>query len=108
MERLCATQGHDAIKPEDLPEKIRSRAGKNAIPPKSSPPSKQAGFVWPKLADLEAQGVGLKDFLDEIETRLLNEALAQTKGAQSQMAELFKMKRTTLIEKLKKKKLSGI
>jgi len=106
MERLCATQGNDAIKPEDLPEKIRSKTGKNAVPPKNSQSSKQAGFVWPRLADLEAQGMGLKEFLDEIETRLLNEALAQTKGAQSQMAELFKMKRTTLVEKLKKRGMS--
>ena len=106
MERLCAASGHDAITPEDLPEKVLSRAGKNAAPAKSSQPSKQAGFAWPRLADIEAQGMGLKEFLDEIETRLLSEALVQTKGAQSQMAELFKMKRTTLVEKLKKKKLS--
>ena len=108
MEQLCAAASGDMIGPEDLPEKIRSRAGKNGAPPKSVQPPKQAGFAWPTLADLETQGLGLKEFLDEIETRLLREAFAHTGGAQSQMAELFKMKRTTLIEKLKKKKLSGM
>ena len=102
MERICVTTGGGVIGPEDLPGAIRHKPGAASA---ASRPSKQAGFAWPTLADLTAQGLGLKDFLDEIETRLLAETLAQTNGAQSQMAELLKIKRTTLIEKLKKKKL---
>jgi len=105
MERVCVTAG-GVIGLEDLSEKLRGKVGKVAVSPRSSGGLQQVGFVWPQLADLQAQGMGLKEFLDEIETRLLTEALAQAKGAQSQMAELFKIKRTTLIEKLKKKKLS--
>ena len=51
------------------------------------------------------RGQGLKEFLDEIEERLLQEALAEASGVKNQAAELLGIKRTTLIEKLKKRNL---
>ena len=47
--------------------------------------------------------MGLKEFLDAMEDRLLDEALEQSEGVKNQAAELLGIKRTTLIEKLKKK-----
>ena len=61
------------------------------------------GFVWPVLADLERHGMGLKEFLDATEERLLDEALQKSEGVKNQAAELLGIKRTTLIEKLKKR-----
>lgn len=61
------------------------------------------GFVWPDLAVLEAQAVNLKDFLDAVEGRLIDEALDRAEGVKNQAAELLGIKRTTLIEKLKKR-----
>ncbi len=61
------------------------------------------GFVWPSLHDLEKFDMGLKEFLDSIEERLLDEALEQSQGVKNHAAELLRIKRTTLIEKLKKK-----
>ncbi len=61
------------------------------------------GFVWPTLAELEKFNMGLKDFLEAIEDRLLDEALVKSDGVKNQAAELLGVKRTTLIEKLKKK-----
>lgn len=60
-------------------------------------------FVWPDLSVLEAQGVNLKDFLEAVEFRLIDEALQRADGVKNQAAELLGIKRTTLIEKLKKK-----
>lgn len=60
-------------------------------------------FVWPDLAVLEAQAVNLKDFLDAVEGRLIDEALDRAEGVKNQAAELLGIKRTTLIEKLKKR-----
>ena len=52
---------------------------------------------------LEAQGINLKDFLEAVEFRLIDEALQRADGVKNQAAELLGIKRTTLIEKLKKK-----
>lgn len=60
-------------------------------------------FVWPDLSVLEAQGINLKDFLEAVEFRLIDEALQRADGVKNQAAELLGIKRTTLIEKLKKK-----
>ena len=60
-------------------------------------------FAWPTLADLDRMGMGLKEFLDATEERLLDEALLQSEGVKNQAAELLGIKRTTLIEKLKKR-----
>ncbi len=61
------------------------------------------GFVWPTLAELEKYNMGLKEFLEAIEDRLLDEAMEKSDGVKNQAAELLGVKRTTLIEKLKKK-----
>ena len=52
---------------------------------------------------LEARGLTLKDFLDAVEGRLIDEALDKALGVKNQAAELLGIKRTTLIEKLKKR-----
>lgn len=62
-------------------------------------------FVWPNLGVLTAQGQNLKDFLDAVESRLIDEALAKAEGVKNQAAELLGIKRTTLIEKLKKRSM---
>lgn len=61
------------------------------------------GFVWPTLEDLEQKGMDLKSFLDAVEERLLAEALDRADGVKNQAAEILGIKRTTLIEKLKKR-----
>ena len=50
--------------------------------------------------------MGLKEFLDAVEMHLIEEALQRTDGVKNQAAELLGIKRTTLIEKLKKKACS--
>jgi len=47
----------------------------------------------------------LKEFLEAIEGRLLVEALEEADGVKNKAAELVGIKRTTLIEKLKKRNL---
>lgn len=64
----------------------------------------EAGFAWPTLRDMRDKEMGLKEFLDDIEQRLLEEALQEADGVKNQAAEILGIKRTTLIEKLKKRK----
>ena len=106
MERLSILCDHDEVRPEDLPKKIWEGVGK-ALPIEDSAQACPAGFVWPVVADLKDHGMGLKEFLDEIEERLLTEALGMADGVKNQAAEILGIKRTTLIEKLKKKNMLG-
>lgn len=69
------------------------------------PIAASGAFVWPNLGVLTAQGQNLKDFLDAVESRLIDEALAKAEGVKNQAAELLGIKRTTLIEKLKKRSM---
>lgn len=69
------------------------------------PPALPLVSSGPDLQTLEARGMGLKEFLDAVEMHLIEEALQRTDGVKNQAAELLGIKRTTLIEKLKKKGL---
>ncbi|CAK7042942.1 MAG: Anaerobic nitric oxide reductase transcription regulator NorR [Desulfovibrio sp.] len=74
-----------------------------ATPPDNGTMRGPGVFDWPDLSVLEAQGLTLKDFLDAVEGRLIDEALDKAQGVKNQAAELLGIKRTTLIEKLKKR-----
>lgn len=108
MERMTILCDGDCITPEDLPEKILSLspAAKELPAPAAAPPEPcLAGFQWPTVADMLGKSPGLKEFMDDIEDRLLLEALDMAGGVKNQAAETLGIKRTTLIEKLKKKQL---
>ncbi|EPR44248.1 sigma54 specific transcriptional regulator, Fis family [Desulfovibrio sp. X2] len=106
MERMAILCEGAEIVPQDLPEKIWRDSGLERPHPEPAPAAPQ-GFVWPTLSHLREQGLGLKEFLDSIEERLLVEALGEAGGVKNQAAELLGIKRTTLIEKLKKRKLDA-
>lgn len=116
MERLSILVEGNIVTPADLPAKILDQVGDLAILPEVQEqplaaqvisqqpvaPSPQ-GFVWPDLAVLATLGMNLKEFLESTEDRLIDEALAKADGVKNQAAELLGIKRTTLIEKLKKR-----
>ena len=104
MERLSILCEGSGITPADLPEKIQRHAAttEQAAAPREDI---RIGFSWPELKDMRDKNLGLKEFLDEIEDRLLQEALRESSGVKNQAAELLGIKRTTLIEKLKKRNI---
>ena len=55
-----------------------------------------------KLSD---EGINLKEVIENLETNLILQALEKTGGVKDKAAKLLNMKRTTLIEKLKRKNL---
>lgn len=106
MERLSILCDGDEVTPEDLPDKIFHDIGEKPLRKvEEVVPMRAVGFVWPTLADMGDKGLKLKDFLEAIEGRLLSEALDQADGVKNKAAELVGIKRTTLIEKLKKRGL---
>ncbi|MEW5772225.1 MAG: sigma-54 dependent transcriptional regulator [Thermodesulfobacteriota bacterium] len=104
MERLSILCEGETVLAADLPEKIWTDV-EGRPRPEPSAPAAPAGFVWPVVGDLKEQGMDLKVFLDTVEERLLKEALEMAGGVKNQAAEILGIKRTTLIEKLKKKNL---
>jgi DNA-binding NtrC family response regulator len=55
--------------------------------------------------ELSPKGVDLNAIIDEIETKLILQALDMTGGNKTRAAKLLGLNRTTLIEKMKKKGL---
>jgi len=108
MERLSILCDGNVVQPADLPAKILEDVGDIVSLPEPTAPAAavvQQGFVWPRIEHLREHGMGLKEFLDLAEEKLLLEALEMADGVKNQAAEILGVKRTTLIEKLKKKNL---
>ena len=110
-ERLSILCDGDEVRLEDLPAKILAQVGAvDDLPPprprdKLDAASQYPAFAWPAIADLQDLRLGLKEFFDIAEERLLVEALSMADGVKNQAAEILGIKRTTLIEKLKKRNM---
>nr|WP_321256431.1 sigma-54 dependent transcriptional regulator [uncultured Pseudodesulfovibrio sp.] len=106
MERLSILCDGTEILPEDLPAKIFEDIGERPLRKvEVIQPVAPVGFAWPMLKDMKDKDLKLKEFLEAIEGRLLAEALELADGVKNKAAELVGIKRTTLIEKLKKRNL---
>lgn len=90
------------VLPEHFPEKFLSASGME----RREDFVGSSGFEWPKIKDMDDSEMNLKDFLEKIEENLIMEAMDVADGVKNQAAEILGIKRTTLIEKLKKKNLS--
>jgi transcriptional regulator with GAF, ATPase, and Fis domain len=100
MERMSILCDGPVATPDDLPAKVWANLGeKKAV----RPVMVRAGFAWPTMQDMKDKEMDLKAFMDTMEERLLREALKNADGVKNRAAELLGIKRTTLIEKLKKK-----
>jgi DNA-binding NtrC family response regulator len=89
MERLVVLKGNGLIEPEDLPEGFRTLHMADS-------------FASPSIPD---EGICLNTLVEEFENRLLLKALKRAEGVKNQAAKLLNIKRTTLVEKMKKRQL---
>ncbi len=90
VERLVVLKGDGRIEVDDLPEKFR--------PPKS-------GEVELPELDVPEDGLDLKRTIEEFEDRIILSVLERTNWNKNKAAALLGIKRTTLLEKLKKRGL---
>lgn len=90
VERLVILKGNGTICPDDLPEKFISHTLNNE------------GALHITLPET---GVNLKDVVEEFENNLILQAMQKAQGVKNKAAQLLSLNRTTLVEKLKKKKL---
>jgi DNA-binding NtrC family response regulator len=94
VERVVILKKSGMITVADLPEKIlQSRPVPAAV--------SDAAF------EFTAGGVDLVEAIERYENRLIREALRQANGVTSRAAQLLRLNRTTLVEKLKRKGLDA-
>jgi DNA-binding NtrC family response regulator len=93
IERLVIMRGHGLITFNDLPPALRA-ARENTNP---------NGTVVPDLPD---EGTDLRAMLEQVEERMIAEALERTGGNKNRAAELLGLNRTTLVEKLRRRRIA--
>jgi len=87
VERMVALTGNrPAILPTDLPGEIQNRDSMNFVP----------------LIDIPEEGIDFQNVVTDLERELILQSLRKTNGNKKLAAKLLNMKRTTLIEKIKR------
>jgi len=89
VERMVIVKGSGTVTLRDLPEKYRGKCARPRLEP----------------VPLPIDGICLSSAVEEFENRLILQALEKTGGNKKEAATLLNLKRTTFIEKLKKKKM---
>jgi DNA-binding NtrC family response regulator len=90
IERLVIVKGSGTLMPADLPPAIRT--------PREAPPSSAP------MPELPTNGTDLRAMLEAVEERMIGEALERTGGNKNRAAELLGLNRTTLVEKLRRRR----
>jgi DNA-binding NtrC family response regulator len=91
VERIAILKGIGMIMPEDLPEKIARPSLSKIVPGVNIPDD----------------GIDFDAMVEAFEKQLLMQALVKASGVKSKAANLLRMNRTTLVEKVKKLRLEN-
>ena len=121
VERLAVLHPGGIVRVQDLPARYREAvaappaeldeerplASLAAMDRAASQPTAPAAAVAPAAANDESphlpdDGLDLRDHMANIELKLINEALDRTQGVVAHAAQLLGLRRTTLVEKLRK------
>ncbi len=114
VERLTIMQPNGTVDVADLPAKFRQFSVSEQIVIEDAPENflELAQEIEDKIeqevvqtvfrAQLPAEGMDLKEYLNEVEVSLIQQALNDCNGVVAHAAKRLNMRRTTLVEKLKK------
>ena len=99
IERLAIMHPGDTVAVGDLPAKFHPGAGSEPVAGGLTDGPEDGWSVEPRLPE---NGMDLKDYLNELEMGLIRRALDESSGVVAQAAKLLGMRRTTLVEKMRK------
>jgi sigma-54 specific flagellar transcriptional regulator A len=99
MERLAILHPDGTVEVEDLPPKFLAGFVDGEAPPLSAVNSFP---VVDENTNLPEGGLDLKQYLMDLESSLIQSALDDAKGVVAHAASFLKMRRTTLVEKMRK------
>ena len=110
VERMGIMQPGRQVQLRDLPERyLRGQADADPAPVGDAPAGDAPGApALDPTADnlalptLPEEGADLKQYLADVEVSLMQQALQRTDGVVARSAELLGLRRTTLVEKIKK------
>jgi sigma-54 specific flagellar transcriptional regulator A len=104
MERLVIMYPYGVVNIRDLPEKFRGQNDSTDLPDVELPSIETA--VIPMSIDhvpqLSGAGIDLKEHLANLEFNLIKQALDESDSIVAHAAKLLHMRRTTLVEKMRK------
>lgn len=103
MERLIIMYPYGVVDVRDLPEKFRGHlAEASSDELDSEPVSFTPGDAVPSAMRLPRDGLDLKEHLNQLEYSLIKQALDEADGVVAHAAKRLQMRRTTLVEKMRK------
>lgn len=106
MQRLAILHRGKRITLKELPEKYCCAELQSAVAETATTASTENNVALePPPAEWSADGLDFNGLISEFEDRLILQALSQSGGNKKEAARMLNLKRTTLIEKIKKKNL---
>ncbi len=116
IERLAIINPNKMLEASDLPEKFQVYDVPNDLVIDSTLLEEMSGLkdeekntsteVFSKKSRIPEQGMDLKEYLNKLEIDLIQQAMDECKGVVAHAAKLLNMRRTTLVEKIRKYELS--
>jgi sigma-54 specific flagellar transcriptional regulator A len=100
IERLAILFPHGVVDSKDLPEKYQSEG--NLEISEASAEDTTVSMSEPSLSQLPGEGIDMKKYLTDIEISLIEQALSKTNNVVARAATMLNMRRTTLVEKMRK------
>lgn len=101
VERLAITHPYDVIGMNDLPARFRL-ADENELEESVGEGRVPTIISMDQMALLPVNGIDLKEYLGNLESSLIQQALDDCNGVVARAAEKLKIRRTTLVEKMRK------
>lgn len=108
IERLAILYPNGIVDAADLPEKFQQYVKpEDGVPRRDPSPGNAASGETPGIPRLPGEGLDLREHLNNLECELIKQALDECNGVVAHAANLLRMRRTTLVEKLRKYGLRG-
>jgi sigma-54 specific flagellar transcriptional regulator A len=115
VERMAILYPHGIVGVSDLPEKLVAAAERREAPKSANLPDSNANAqasdasTKPFVPEgLPLAGLDLKEYLARLERDLIEKALDDSSGVVTRAADRLSIGRTTLVEKMRKYKLSRL
>ena len=104
LERLAILFPQQLVQADDLPEKFRSSGVFVAERVEQAVPEPRQNVFCPEAGEpfLPREGFDLKDHMEGIESTLMGQALDESGWVVARAAKLLNLRRTTLVEKIRK------
>ncbi|MCP4333038.1 MAG: sigma-54-dependent Fis family transcriptional regulator [Gammaproteobacteria bacterium] len=106
IERLAIQFPHGVVDSKDLPAKYRSEDPVDAL--HSTAVEVAPRSAVPDTDQLPSAGIDMKKYLSNIEISLIEQALSKTNNVVARAATMLKMRRTTLVEKMRKYEIDRV